>query len=96
MNSIKSVIRVIERDDNPNGYDKILYVRNIDVNGETGLLTVNLTGDIWEAMKISRYYIASTDNVEKNKIDSLIGFIKNCLIPKRKYNVELTQINLEY
>lgn len=91
MNSSKVVIRVIENGD-PNGYDKFFYVENVnvDINGK---LNVGLTGDIWKSMKLNRYYKDVTMNTN---INNFIEFVKSSFTPRKKYNIELIEIKLEY
>jgi len=92
MNSSKVVIRVIENGDLPGDYDKIFYVENVnvDINGK---LNVGLTGDIWKSMKLNRYYKDVTMNTN---INNFIEFIKSSFTPRKKYNIELIEIKLEY
>ena len=92
MNSSKVVIRVIEKGDLPGDYDKIFYVENVnvDINGK---LNVGLTGDIWKSMKLNRYYKDVTMNTN---INNFIEFVKSSFTPRKKYNVELIEIKLEY
>lgn len=92
MNSSKVVIRVIENGDLPGDYDKIFYVENVnvDINGK---LNVGLTGDIWKSMKLNRYYKDITMNTN---INNFIEFVKSSFTPRKKYNIELIEIKLEY
>lgn len=92
MNSIKAVIRVIEKGDLPGDYDKIFYVENVnvDINGK---LNVGLTGDIWKSMKLNRYYKDVTMNTN---INNFIEFVKSSFTPRKKYNIELVEIKLDY
>ena len=92
MNNSKVVIRVIEKGDLPGDYDKIFYVENVnvDINGK---LNVGLTGDIWKSMKLNRYYKDVTMNTN---INNFIEFVKSSFTPKKKYNIELIEIKLEY
>ena len=92
MKSSKVVIRVIENGDLPGDYDKIFYVENVnvDINGK---LNVGLTGDIWKSMKLNRYYKDVTMNTN---INNFIEFIKSSFTPRKKYNIELIEIKLEY
>lgn len=92
MNSSKVVIRVIENGDLPGDYDKIFYVENVnvDINGK---LNVGLTGDIWKSMKLNRYYKDVTINTN---INNFIEFVKSSFTPRKKYNIELIEIKLEY
>ena len=92
MNSSKAVIRVIENGDLPGDYDKIFYVENVnvDINGK---LNVGLTGDIWKSMKLNKYYKDVTMNTN---INNFIEFIKSSFTPRKKYNIELIEIKLEY
>lgn len=92
MNSSKVVIRVIENGDLPGDYDKIFYVENVnvDINGK---LNVGLTGDIWKSMKLNRYYKDVTMNTN---INNFIEFVKSSFTPRKKYNIELIEIKLEY
>jgi len=92
MNSIKTVIRVIEKGDLPGDYDKIFYVENFNVDID-GRLNVGLTGDIWKSMKLNRYYKDVTMNTN---INNFIEFVKSSFTPRKKYNVELIEIKLEY
>ena len=95
MNSSKTVIRITEHGDLPGDYDKIFYVEKVitDINGR---LKVVLTGNIWDAMKMTPYYVSSTDVLEDNTIKTFIEFVKSCFIPKHKYTIELIKINLDY
>ena len=95
MNSSKVVIRVIENGDLSGDYDKIFYVENVnvDINGK---LNVGLTGDIWKSMKLNRYYKDVTDVTMNNNINNFIEFVKSSFIPRKKYNIELIEIKLEY
>ena len=92
MNSSKVVIRVIENGDLPGDYDKIFYVENVnvDINGK---LNVGLTGDIWKSMKLNRYYKDVTMNTN---INNFLEFVKSSFTPRKKYNIELIEIKLEY
>ena len=92
MNSSKAVIRVIERGDLPGDYDKIFYVENVnvDINGK---LNVGLTGDIWKSMKLNKYYKDVTMNTN---INNFIEFVKSSFTPRKKYNIELIEIKVEY
>ena len=92
MNSSKVVIRVIERGDLPGDYDKIFYVENINVDID-GNLNVGLTGDIWKSMKLNRYYKDITMNTN---INNFLEFVKSSFTPRKKYNIELIEIKLEY
>lgn len=92
MNSSKVVIRVIERGDLPGDYDKIFYVENVNVDFN-GKLNVGLTGDIWKSMKLNRYYKDVTMNTN---INNFIEFVKSSFTPRKKYNIELIEIKLEY
>ena len=92
MNSSKVVIRVIERGDLPGDYDKIFYVENVNVDID-GKLNVGLTGDIWKSMKLNRYYKDVTMNTN---INNFLEFVKFSFTPRKKYNVELIEIKLEY
>lgn len=95
MNSSKAVIRVIEKGDLPGDYDKIFYVENVnvDINGK---LNVGLTGDIWKSMKLSSYYYLPTDISKSNSVNAFIEFVKSSFTPRKKYNIELIEIKLEY
>ena len=90
MNSSKAVIRVIENGDFPGDYDKIFYVENInvDINGK---LNVGLTGDIWKSMKLNYKDVTMNTN-----INNFIEFVKSSFTPRKKYNIELIEIKLEY
>lgn len=92
MNSSKVVIRVIENGDLPGDYDKIFYVENINVD-INGRLNVGLTGDIWKSMKLNRYYKDVTMNTN---INNFLEFVKSSFTPRKKYNIELIEIKLEY
>ena len=92
MNSSIVVIRVIENGDLPGDYDKIFYVENVNVD-INGRLNVGLTGDIWKAMKLNRYYKDVTMNTN---INNFLEFVKSSFTPKKKYNIELIEIKLEY
>ena len=92
MNSSKVVIRVIERGDLPGDYDKIFYVENVNVDND-GKLNIGLTGDIWKSMKLNRYYKDITMNTN---INNFLEFVKSSFTPRKKYNIELIEIKLEY
>jgi hypothetical protein len=92
MNNSKVVIRVIEKGDLPGDYDKIFYVENVNVDFN-GKLNVGLTGDIWKSMKLNRYYKDVTMNTN---INNFIEFVKSSFTPRKKYNIELIEIKLEY
>ena len=92
MNSSKVVIRVIERGDLSGDYDKIFYVENVNVDID-GKLNVGLTGDIWKSIKLNRYYKDITMNTN---INNFLEFVKSSFTPRKKYNVELIEIKLEY
>ena len=92
MNSSKVVIRVIEKGDLPGDYDKIFYVENVNVD-INGRLNVGLTGDIWKSMKLNIYYKDVTMNTN---INNFIEFVKSSFTPRKKYNVKLIEIKLNY
>jgi len=92
MDSSKVVIRVIEKGDLPGDYDKIFYVENVNVD-VYGKLNVGLTGDIWKSMKLNRYYKDVTMNTN---INNFLEFVKSSFTPRKKYNIELIEIKLEY
>ncbi len=92
MDSSKVVIRVIEKGDLPGDYDKIFYVENVNVD-VYGKLNVGLTGDIWKSMKLNRYYKDITMNTN---INNFLEFVKSSFTPRKKYNIELIEIKLEY
>jgi len=95
MNNFKSVIKVTKKGYLPGDYDRIFYVENVysDINGR---LSIGLTGDIWKAMKMNRYYVSCTDVYEDTVIKNFINLVKSILTPKNEYVIELIEIKLEY
>ena len=91
MESIKGVIKITKLSD-INGYDQIYYFTGIIVNND-GHININYSGNVWEAMKFNWN---SSNNAEVFKIQSLITFIENCLLPKKKFKVEISFLNLTY
>lgn len=92
MNSNKGVIRIIEKGDFPNGYDKHYYFSGVETDHDYHLMAT-LTSDIWQAKKFI-YNLEFED--EMKRIKALIEFIKACYTPKKKYQIEFIPINLEY
>ena len=93
MESNKSVIRIIKKAEQPNGYDEHYYLTDIitDIDGH---LMARCTGNIWDAMKFKAIENCIED--ELNRIESLINFVKVCYTPRKDYDIQLISLNLLY
>ena len=93
MENKKSVIRIIKKASNFNGYDEHYYLADI-VTDIDGHLMARNTGNIWDAMKFKSIENCSRD--ELNRIESLINFVKTCYTPHKDYQIQLISLNLSY
>jgi len=92
MNNTKGVIRIKKCATNFNEYDEYYYVADITTD-DNGHLMARNTGNIWDAMK---FIWDSPIEDERNRIESLIEFVKTCYLPKKKYVIEFIPITIEY
>lgn len=92
MNNTKGVIRIIKKASNYNEYDEYYYFADVSVDVNSHLMT-RITGNIWDAMK----FIWNSPNDDENKrIDSLLGFVKTCFTPKKRYQIDFVPITVEF
>ena len=88
----KGVIRIKSRAISFNEYDEYYYVADITTDIDGHLMARN-TRNIWDAMK---FIWDSPNEDERNRIESLIKFVKTCYLPRKKYVVEFIPITIEY
>lgn len=92
MESTKGVIRILKNAEYLHGYDIHYYFAGLDVD-KNGNITAKCTNNIWDAIRFRCDMLSEND---KNRINSLIEFIRNCYLPKQDYLIELIEIKLVY